>query len=107
VLGELSQRALEQLAGEQGGQADPRDEDDNTRHGLRSTAINDRRRAGATDGGIADELCMSVAMVSRYLRFADKVESGRASRDRREQKQAEFANTAADLQIHRRQDAEK
>jgi hypothetical protein len=56
-----------------------------TIHGLRSTAINDRRREGATDGGIADELCMSAKMVSRYLRFADKVESGRASRDRREQ----------------------
>jgi hypothetical protein len=41
---------------------------------------------------------MSVKMVSRYLRFADKVESGRASRDRREQRQAEFANTAAHLQ---------
>jgi hypothetical protein len=63
-----------------------------TVHGLRSTAINDRRREGATDGGIADELCMSVKMVSRYLRFADKVESGRASRDRREQRQAESAN---------------
>ncbi len=73
-----------------------------TIHGLRSTAINDRRREGATDGGIADELCMSVKMVSRYLRFADKVASGRASRDRREQKQAEFANTPTDLQTHRR-----
>jgi hypothetical protein len=50
---------------------------------------------------------MSVAMVSRYLRFADKVESGRASRDRRERKQAKFANTATDLQTRRRQDAEK
>jgi hypothetical protein len=41
---------------------------------------------------------MSVKMVSRYLRFADKVESGRASRDRREQRRAEFANTLTDVQ---------
>ena len=67
-------------------------------HGLRSTAIDDRRKGGATDGGIADELCMSVKMVSRYLRFANKVESGRASRDRRERIQAEFANPPVDLQ---------
>jgi hypothetical protein len=71
-------------------------------HGLCSTAILDRRHQGATDGGIADELCMSEKMVSRYLRFADKVESGRASRDRREQNQTEFANTTVDLQTHRR-----
>lgn len=45
---------------------------------------------------------MSEKMVSRYLRFADKVESGRASRDRREQNQTEFANTTVDLQTHRR-----
>jgi hypothetical protein len=72
-----------------------------TIHGLRSTAISDRRREGATDGGIADELCMSVKMISRYLRFADKVESGRTSRDRRQRKQAEFANTPTDLQTFR------
>jgi hypothetical protein len=45
---------------------------------------------------------MSVKMVSRYLRFADKVESGSASRDRREQRQAKFANTPTDLQTRRR-----
>jgi hypothetical protein len=45
---------------------------------------------------------MSVKMVSRYLRFADKVESGRASRDRREQRRAKFANTPTDLQTRRR-----
>jgi hypothetical protein len=39
--------------------------------GLRSTAINDRRHDGTMDGGIADQLPMSVKMVSRYLRFAD------------------------------------
>jgi integrase len=64
-----------------------------TIHGLRATSINDRRREGTEDGGIADELGMSVKMVSRYLRFADKVASGRASRDRREQKMTEFENS--------------
>jgi hypothetical protein len=35
---------------------------------------------------------MSVAMVSRYLRFVDKTASARASRDRREQKAAGYVN---------------
>jgi integrase len=63
-------------------------------HGLRATAIYDRRLAGAEDGAIADEIGMSVAMVSRYLRFANKTASARASRDRREQKMAGFVNSA-------------
>jgi integrase len=63
-------------------------------HGLRATAILDRRRAGTEDGAIADEIGMSVKMVSRYLRFADKTASARASRDRRERKMAEFENSA-------------
>jgi integrase len=63
-------------------------------HGLRATAILDRRNAGAEDGAIADEIGMSVKMVSRYLRFADKTASARASRDRRERKMAEFENSA-------------
>jgi hypothetical protein len=50
-----------------------------TIHGLLSTAVNDRRNEGATDGGIADELCKSVQMVSRYVGFASKLEPGRAS----------------------------
>jgi integrase len=64
-----------------------------TVHGLRATAIHDRRRAGAgtEDGAIADEIGMSVKMVSRYLRFADK--TARASRDRRERKMAGFENS--------------
>ena len=57
-----------------------------TIHGLRATAVCDRREAGTEDGAIADELGMSVQMVSRYARFADKVRSARASRDRREQR---------------------
>ncbi|HXL65059.1 MAG TPA: hypothetical protein VN938_08375, partial [Xanthobacteraceae bacterium] len=68
-----------------------------TIHGLRATAIDDRRRAGTEDGAIGDELGMSVRMVSRYLRFADKIASGRASRDRRERKMTEFENSGAVL----------
>lgn len=61
-----------------------------TIHGLRATKISDLRLAGTEDGAIADELGMSVKMVARYLRFADKVASARASRDRRERKAAEL-----------------
>ena len=64
-------------------------------HGLRATKIADLRREGTEDGAIADELGMSVKMVSRYLRFADKTASARASRDRRERKMAEFENSVA------------
>jgi integrase len=64
-----------------------------TIHGLRATAIHDRRSAGTEDGAIADEIGLSVKMVSRYLRFADKAASARASRDRRERKMAEFENS--------------
>jgi integrase len=64
-----------------------------TVHGLRATKIADLRRAGTEDGAIADEIGMSVKMVSRYLRFADRAASARASRDRRERKTAEFENS--------------
>jgi hypothetical protein len=50
---------------------------------------------------------LSVRWFSAICDFAGKVESGRASRDRREQRQAEFANTAADLQTPGREDADK
>jgi integrase len=63
-----------------------------TVHGLRATKIEDLRLAGCTDGQIADEVGLSEAMVRRYLRFANKAESARRSRDRREQKSTEFAN---------------
>jgi hypothetical protein len=68
-----------------------------TIHGLRATAINDRRVVGTEDGAIADELGMSVNMVQRHLRFADKIASARASRDRRERKAVEFVNPVVDL----------
>lgn len=63
-----------------------------TIHGLRATAIADRRRQGAADGAIADELGMSPQMVNRYSRFADKADLARASRDRREQTESRFVN---------------
>ena len=68
-----------------------------TIHGLRATKIEDLRRAGTEDGGIADEIGMSPKMVTRYLRFADKAASARASRDRRERKLAEFVNPVVHL----------
>jgi predicted transcriptional regulator len=64
-------------------------------HGLRATKISDLRSVGTEDGAIADEIGMSVKMISRYLRFADKAASARASRDRRERKMAEFENSKA------------
>ena len=67
-----------------------------TVHGLRATSISDRRRAGTEDGAIADELGMSVKMVSRSaLRRQDCI--GRASRDRRERKMTEFENSVTHL----------
>ena len=75
------------MARERRGRADPRSD---LIHGLRATKIADLRLEGTEDGAIADELGMSVKMVSRHLRFADKVASARASRDRRERKAAEF-----------------
>jgi integrase len=57
-----------------------------TIHGLRATAVCDRRLAGTEDGAIADELGMSVQMVARYASFAGKAASARAGRDRRERR---------------------
>jgi integrase len=69
-----------------------------TIHGLRATKIDDLRQDGCADGAIADEVGISEAMVRRYLRFANKAASARASRDRREQKTTEFANSVVHLQ---------
>jgi integrase len=68
-----------------------------TIHGLRATKIDDLRRAGTEDGAIADEIGMSSKMIARYLRFADKAASARASRDRRERKRVESVNPASNL----------
>ena len=69
-----------------------------TIHGLRAAKIEDLRQAGCADGAISDEIGISETMVRRYLRFANKAESARASRDRREQKTTEFANPVVNLQ---------
>jgi integrase len=58
-----------------------------TIHGLRATKVADLRLAGVPDGSVATEIGMSVQMVSRYSRFADKTDQARASRDRRERKE--------------------
>jgi integrase len=76
-------------------EASPISDQKMTVHGLRATKIADLRSVGTEDGSIADELGMSVKMVSRYLRFADKAASARASRDRRERKMAGFENSGA------------
>lgn len=55
-----------------------------TIHGLRATAVCDRRQKGAEHQEIANELCMSIQMVMRYSRFMDQPTAARASRDRRE-----------------------
>jgi integrase len=65
-----------------------------TLHGLRATAVADRRLHGTEDNGIANELGMSVQMVTRYSRFADKSAQARASRDRRERAQNMDLKTA-------------
>jgi hypothetical protein len=56
-----------------------------TIHGLRATAVCDRRLAGSTHQEISAELCMSMGMVMRYSRWMDQEMSARASRDRREE----------------------
>jgi integrase len=68
-----------------------------TIHGLRATAVVDRRLQGTEDNGIAAELGMSVQKVSHYARFADKAAEGRASRDRRERATNKFENSPAVL----------
>jgi integrase len=68
-----------------------------TIHGLRATAVVDRRLAGTEDNGIAAEIGMSVPMVARYSRFADKAAEARASRDRRERATNEIENSLVRL----------
>lgn len=50
-----------------------------TIHGLRSTAVIRLRRAGLTTAQIQDVIGMSMAMIERYSRFADKKASGKAA----------------------------
>lgn len=50
-----------------------------TIHGLRSTAVIRLRHAGLTTAQIQDVIGMSMAMIERYSRFADKKASGKAA----------------------------
>lgn len=50
-----------------------------TLHGLRGTRVIELRRAGLTTTQIQDQIGMSLAMIERYCRFADKKASGKAS----------------------------
>ncbi|WP_238179965.1 tyrosine-type recombinase/integrase [Methylobacterium oxalidis] len=50
-----------------------------TLHGLRCTAVVRLRRAGLSTGQISDITGMSLAMIERYCRFADKKASGQAA----------------------------
>ena len=50
-----------------------------TLHGLRCTAVVRLRRAGLSVGQIGDITGMSLAMIERYCRFADKKASGQAA----------------------------
>jgi integrase len=50
-----------------------------TPHGLRATAVIRLRRAGLETLQIQDIVGMSLAMIERYCRFADRKESGKAA----------------------------
>jgi hypothetical protein len=50
-----------------------------TLHGLRSTRLIELRQLGLTTTQIQDQIGMSLAMIERYCRFADKKASGKAS----------------------------
>jgi hypothetical protein len=50
-----------------------------TLHGLRATRVVELRRAGLTTTQIQDQIGMSLAMIERYCRFADRKASGKAS----------------------------
>lgn len=50
-----------------------------TLHGLRATAVVRLRRAGLSTAQIQDVIGMSMAMIERYSRFADRKASGKAA----------------------------
>jgi integrase len=52
---------------------------DVTIHGLRATRVVHLRRAGLTTSQIQDMIGMSMAMIERYCRFADKKANGKAA----------------------------
>jgi integrase len=57
---------------------------DVTIHGLRATAVCDRRMRGIPHHAISAELCMSLRQVMHYSRFIDQPTLARSSRDMRE-----------------------
>jgi DNA-binding CsgD family transcriptional regulator len=50
-----------------------------TLHGLRSTAVVRLRREGLSTGQIGDIIGMSLPIIERYCRFADRKTSGKAA----------------------------
>ncbi len=50
-----------------------------TLHGLRATRVIELRNRGATTTQIQDQVGMSLAMIERYCRFADKKANGKAA----------------------------
>jgi integrase len=52
---------------------------DVTLHGLRATAVVNLRRSGLSTAQISDCIGMSIAMIDRYCRFADKKANGKAA----------------------------
>ena len=50
-----------------------------TLHGLRSTRVVELRRLGLSSSQIQDQVGMSLTMIDRYSRFADKKANGKAS----------------------------
>jgi integrase len=50
-----------------------------TLHGLRATAVIRLRRAGLSTSQIQDVIGMSMGMIERYSRFADRKASGKAA----------------------------
>lgn len=58
-----------------------------TIHGLRATAICDRRLAGASEGEISADIGISVGQVTGYTKHIDKIRVARNLRDRRQSAQ--------------------
>lgn len=68
-----------------------------TIHGLRATAVCDRRQRRIEHQAIAAELCMSLRQVMHYSRFMDSDTLARSSRDQRERNEPEFGNQVVNL----------
>ena len=64
-------------------------------HGLRATAVCDRRLAGMAHQEISNELCMSLQRVMTYSKYIDQEALARAGRDRRERSEVVHLKTTA------------